>query len=378
MLVVVALALLLLAGCGSSEEAEGPDPAGSERTGAGSGEGGKAQKAERNGRASGSDLDPEAIKALYLPGATAEAEFENMTRLARRTEVNGLVVDVKEAGFTTYPSEVPLAREIGATTEQIPDLEDLVERIHDEDLYAIARLAVFQDDVLPNKRPDLAVLDSTTGGPWYNYQGAAWSNPYREEVRAYNIAIAKEAAEAGFDEVQFDYVRFPSDGTMANLEYGEETFPTQEATIAAFLEEAQKELEPTGADVSADVFGLVGVNDYVGVGQVVSQMSPHLDVISPMVYPSHYPAGSYGYENPDGEPYDIVKYAMEDFKKKGRRANPDLIIRPWLQDFEYVSDYTAEDVRAQIKATHDSGLRGWILWNAAGEYTVEALAREGD
>lgn len=115
------------------------------------------------------------------------------------------------------------------------------------------------------------------------------------------------------------------------------------------------------------------MNDDVGIGQVVSEMAPHLDVICPMVYPSHYPVGSYGYDNPDRQPYDIVKYAMDDFVSKGREANPDLIVRPWLQDFEYLSDYSEQDVRAQMDATYDSGLEGWILWNAAGDYTLSAI-----
>ncbi|AHY46339.1 hypothetical protein RradSPS_1056 [Rubrobacter radiotolerans] len=374
-LVVAALSLLLSGtGCGLVAEGENTEQRPTGEEGAGNTTQETTAQGETAGRAAG--LDPEAIRGLYLPGFKAEEEFEQMAQIAADTEVNAIVVDVKDGGYLTYPSEVPLAREAEATTEQIPDLEGFVDRIHDEGLYAIARLAVFQDDALPAARPDLAVQDSSTGGNWYNYQGSAWTNPYQEEVRDYNVAIAKEAAEAGFDEIQFDYVRFPSDGEMANLEYGEETFPTQEATIAAFLEQAQRELEPTGAHISADVFGLVGINDDVGIGQVVSEMAPHLDVICPMVYPSHYPAGSYGFENPDRQPYEIIQYAMEDFKTKGLEANPDLIIRPWIQDFEYLSDYTTEDVRAQMQATYDSDLEGWLIWNAAGDYNLEALEPE--
>ena len=164
---------------------------------------------------------------------------------------------------------------------------------------------------------------------------------------------------------------------MARLEYGEETAPTQEDAIAGFLEYAHGELEPLGVEVSADVFGLVGVNDYVGVGQVVSKMAPHLDVLCPMVYPSHYPPGAYGYANPDAFPYEIVDLAMADFKTKSRRVNPDIEIRPWLQDFDYISEYEPADVKAQIQATHDAGLEGWLLWNAAAEYTTEVLKTTG-
>ena len=321
---------------------------------------------------------PEAVKALYVPGFVAEGEgLSGVLRLVEETEVNALVVDVKDAGVTTYPSEVPLAKEIGATSNKIPDLAAFVRGLKEKGVYPIARLAVFQDDVLAHARPDLAALDATTGEPWLTYQGAAWTNPYREEAQGYNVEIAKEAAQAGFEEVQFDYVRFPSDGEMVNLAYGEETAPTQEDAIAGFLEYAHGELEPMHVEVSADVFGLVGMNDYVGVGQVVSKMAPHLDVLSPMVYPSHYPAGAYGYDNPDVFPYEIVDLAMADFNTKARAVNPEIEIRPWLQDFDYLSAYEPADVEAQMKATEEAGLKGWILWNANAEYTTEVLEKAG-
>lgn len=375
-LLAALLAMVLVSGCGGGE-----DPGEEARVESKTAQGGEEQP--RNaatvgeaGTAAGGEK-PEAVKALYVPGFVAEGEgLDGILRLAEETEVNALVVDVKDAGVTTYPSEVPLAREIGATSERIPDLEAFVAGLKEKGIYPIARLAVFQDDVLAHARPDLAALDATTGEPWLTYQGAAWVNPYREEAQRYNVEIAKEAAEAGFEEVQFDYVRFPSDGEMINLSYGEETAPTQEDAIAGFLEYAHGELEPMGVEVSADVFGLVGMNDYVGVGQVVSKMAPHLDVLCPMVYPSHYPAGAYGYDNPDAYPYEIVDLAMADFGTKARAVNPEIEIRPWLQDFDYVSAYEPADVEAQIEASQDAGLTGWILWNAAAEYTTQVLKKE--
>ena len=318
---------------------------------------------------------PEAVRGLYVPGYVASGqELEETLSLADRTGVNALVVDVKDGGKTTYASDVPLAQEIGATSRQIPDLSGLVDRLHGEGIYAIARLAVFQDDTLARARPEYAVLDSTTGDPWLTYGGAAWTNPYRQEVWDYNLAIAEEAAAAGFDEIQFDYVRFPSDGPMANLSFGEETYPTQPDAIAAFLAKAQEDLDPSGVDISADVFGLVGVNDWVGVGQVVSKMVPHLDVLCPMVYPSHYPPAAYGYQNPNAYPYEVVEAAMGDFQSKALEANPEVEIRPWLQDFDYgAPDYGPAEVEAQMRAVRDSGLTGWLLWNAASEYTESAL-----
>lgn len=375
--VLTAALLALVSGCGGSEN-PGEEAGGEEKSTA---QGGQEQPrgstiGGETGMAVGGEK-PEAVKALYVPGFVAEGEgLDGILRLAQETEVNALVVDVKDAGLTTYPSEVPLAKEIGATTDRIPDLAEFVRGLKEKGIYPIARLAVFQDDVLPRARPDLAALDATTGEPWLTYQGAAWANPYREEAQRYNVDIAKEAAEAGFEEIQFDYIRFPSDGEMVNLQYGEETAPTQEDAIAGFLEYAHAELQPMGVDVSADVFGLVGMNDYVGVGQVVSKMAPHLDVLCPMVYPSHYPATAYGYDNPDAYPYEIVDLAMADFRTKARAVNPEIEIRPWLQDFDYISEYEPADVEAQIKATNDAGLRGWILWNAGAEYTTEVLKKD--
>ncbi len=375
-LLAALLAVVLVSGCGGSEDS-GEEARQEPRTAQGGQEQPRgATTGDETGMEAGGEK-PEAVKALYVPGFVAEGEgLDGILRLVEETEINALVVDVKDAGVTTYPSEVPLAQEIGATSERIPDLAAFVRGLKEKGVYPIARLAVFQDDVLPHARPDLAALDATTGEPWLTYQGAAWVNPYREEAQRYNVEIAKEAAEAGFEEVQFDYVRFPSDGEMINLAYGEETAPTQEDAIAGFLEYARGELEPMGVDVSADVFGLVGMNDYVGIGQVVSKMAPHLDVLCPMVYPSHYPAGAYGYDNPDAYPYEIVDLAMADFGTKARAVNPEIEIRPWLQDFDYISAYEPADVEAQIEASQDAGLRGWILWNAAAEYTTEVLKKE--
>ena len=380
MLVLIALT----SGCGNgstaererSDEKESQGGKGYAKSVSGGNSGVKKQKDNEKIHAAKGSRTPEAVRGLYVPGYEVEEKLGSLLKITDGTEINALVVDAKEAGVTTYRSKVPLAKEIGATTDYISDLESLVDRMHENDVYAIARIAVFQDDVLANKRPDLAVKSSATGGLWLTFQDGAWTNAYRKEVWRYNVAIAKEAAEAGFDEIQFDYVRFPSDGPMSDLSYGKETFPTQEDAIAGFLKYAHGELEPTGAKVSADVFGLVGVNDEVGVGQVVSKMSPHLDVLCPIVYPSHYPAGAYGYDNPDAYPYEIVNFAMEDFKKKAKEVNPEIEIRPWLQDFDYVSDYGPADVEAQMRATYDSNLKGWLLWNAAAKYTTGVLRKE--
>lgn len=321
-----------------------------------------------------------AVKGIYLSAYSAgSANLEAYLKLLDRTELNAMVVDVKDVtGEVMYPSKVPLAKEIGATRNVIPDLKSLNKQLQDRDIYTIARVAVFEDDILPRQRPDLAVTDSSTGAPWLNNAGQSWANAYQREVWEYNTAVAKEAAEAGFDEIQFDYIRFPSDGPMDQLDYGKETFPTQEDAIAGFLEYAHGELEPMGVEVGADVFGLVGNTDEGGIGQVVSKMVPNLDVLSPMVYPSHYTPGSYGYPNPNAEPYGVIEASMKQFIRKSEKANPDVELRPWIQDFDLgAPDYGPAEVKAQLRATYDLGLTGWLLWNAGSEFTDGALAPDG-
>ncbi len=323
---------------------------------------------------------PEAVKGLYIAARNAgPPKLQTHLQLIQNTELNAVVVDVKDVtGEVMYPSKVPLANEIGATRDVIPDLRALVEELKAKNAYAIARVATFEDDILPRERPHLAVKDSATGGPWMNYEGIAWADAYNQKVWEYNVAIAKEAAAAGFDEIQFDYVRFPSDGPMSRLAYGEETFPTQEDAIAGFLEYARGQLKPMGVYVAADVFGLIATTDHVGVGQDIEKIAPHLDVLCPMVYPSHFTPGSYGFPNPNAEPYGVIQSAMADFKERTGPVNPDLEIRPWIQDFDLgVPPYGPVEIRAQIQAAYDAGETGWLLWNPSNEYTAEALAPEG-
>lgn len=322
---------------------------------------------------------PEAVKAVYVSGYVAGSPMlEEYIRLAETTEINALVIDVKDVtGELMYDSDVQLAQQIGANTGYISDLEGMVENLESRGIYTIARLPVFEDDLLPRQRPDLAVTDTATGSPWVNFSNVAWANPHSREVWKYNAAIAREVAEAGFDEIQFDYVRFPSDGPMARVDYGEEIYPTPEDTIAAFLEYASKELRPLGVTVAADVFGLAAGENGAGIGQIIPKLAPHVDVLCPMVYPSHYPAGSYGYSDPNTEPYNIVANSMAEFEEQTASANPDLEIRPWLQDFDLGEpDYGPAELRSQIQATYDAGETGWLLWNPANEYTGEALLPE--
>ena len=318
---------------------------------------------------------PEAVKGIYLTAYSVQGNFDAYLDFVDRTEINAVVIDVKDVtGEVMYPSKVPLANDIGATRDILPNLKTLASDLKERNIYSIARVAVFEDDILPRERPDLAPTDSATGGPWLNNAGQAWSDGYNREVWEYNTAIAKEAAEGGFDEIQFDYIRFPSDGPLDTLTYKKETYPSHEEALAGFLEYADKELEPTGARIAADVFGLAATDDGAGVGQYMDKLAPHLDVVDPMTYPSHYPAGSFGYTNTNAHPYEMVRESIKDFKKDTEKVNPDLEIRPWVQDFDLGEPpYGPKEIKAQMQAVYDSGETGWLLWNAANLYTEGAL-----
>ncbi|AHY46313.1 hypothetical protein RradSPS_1030 [Rubrobacter radiotolerans] len=381
LLVLLALALLalffLLSMCSALSERQStttaPDAGQPGATGGVAGTQGEPEATE----ATEADRPQRPVRGIYLTAASA-SDLSQHLPLIEETDVNAVVVDVKDVtGEVMHASEVPLANEVGATRDVL-DLEALTTELREREVYSIARIATFEDDILPVARPDLAVTDSATGAQWTNNVGNYWSDPYNRTVWEYNVAIAKEAAEAGFDEVQFDYVRFPSDGPMERVVYPAQPEDASGNVIGDFLAYAKGELEPTGVSVAADVFGLAAGEDGAGVGQDIPALAPHLDVISPMIYPSHYPAGSYGFDNPNARPYAVVAESMREFEEATREANPDIEIRPWLQDFSYGEPaYGPRQVSRQIDAVYDAGATGWLLWNPENVYTWQALTDTG-
>jgi hypothetical protein len=284
--------------------------------------------------------------------------------------LNTLQLDVKdengEVGFA--PSSVPLARTIGAAqTYYKPRI--VAERARAHGVYLIARIVCFEDPVLAEKRPDLAIR-RPDGSVWRNHAGLAWTDPYNREVWKYLADLGVAAARTGFDEIQFDYVRFPSDGDVEQIVYPGKTSTPPGWVIAEFLHYASKRLKPLGVRVSADVFGLSATRD-LGIGQVPRRISRYLDAIYPMVYPSHYSPGEYDLPDPNAAPHETVAASLRDFSRELEGRKTEII--PWLQDFSYGRTYTLDDVKAQIDASAAAGTRGFLLWNAAGVYTIEAL-----
>jgi protocatechuate 3,4-dioxygenase beta subunit len=322
-------------------------------------------------------LTPFEVKGLYIPfGILSRPEkVTELVDLVDRTELNAIVVDVKsDRGFLAYRSQVPLAIEMGVGGERKDwlSLEELLKLCQDKDIYTIARIVVFKDHPLAHARPEWAVKRAD-GTVWLDREGLGWVIPSRQEAQDYNIAIAREVAALGFDELQFDYIRFPSDGDVAAIVYDEEhTRETRSATIRAFMGRLTAELEPFGVFTSADVFGLtVWVEPYsdMGIGQRVQDIAPYVDYLCPMLYPSTFEPRNLGYANPALQPYDVIYRSQLEAAK---RVPVTTKVRPWLQHYSLNGVfYGPEQYQAQRQAADDAGSCGWTFWNAGGKYNVE-------
>jgi hypothetical protein len=326
-------------------------------------------------------LKPQAIKAAYLTyyGVGDRGIRGRVLDLASRTELNAVVIDVKgDRGWILYQTEVPQALAAGAQgPATLRDFDGLMADLKARGIYTIARIVTFKDNILANARPDLAIIDTRTGKPWIDNEKLAWVDPFQEEVWAYNIAIGQEAIRRGFDEVQFDYVRFPTDGKLSATRYAKpNTRETRLPTIAAFLAKARTELGASGAFVAADLFGYTAFNENdTDIGQRIEELAPHLDYICPMVYPSGYHKGIPGHPNPVRVPGKVVSESVRLIRK---RAGINVVrVRPWLQDFkDYAFDrriFGVTEVTAQIRGAEESGAAGWMLWNPRNDYTAAAL-----
>lgn len=332
---------------------------------------------------------PLVIEAVYLTAWSAgtPSAVQRVIEMSQETSVNAVVIDVKDySGYVLYASSVPEAAEYGALKPIIPRLDRLISQLHEAGLYVIARLVVFQDPVLAVARPELAVqsesLLSLSGGEvsqdivWKDRKGLAWMDPASQEVWAYNTAIAQELSDLGFDEVNFDYVRFPTDGDAEDMHFPvwDGATPLVEV-MTSFASFVRSELPET--TISADLFGLATIwNGDFGVGQILENFAEYFDFVSPMVYPSHYADGFRGFENPAEHPYEVVKISMDSAVKKLGPASGKL--RPWLQDFDLGAEYGEREVAQEILAVREAlgeFYGGFMLWSPSNIYTQEALTQ---
>lgn len=317
------------------------------------------------------------IRGIYSTGNTAgHPRLDTLIELINSSDLNAMVIDVKEdKGEITYLTENELMKEMGLPKNYIRDFPALMERLEENDIYPIARIVVFKDTYLANQRPDLSFLDN--GAVWHNTKKEAYVNPYLKEVWDYNIEVAKEAVALGFKEIQFDYVRFPEGfETRADRLTFESNELSRTEIITEFVKHAREQLNPLGVRVSVDIFGFAAsVQSADGIGQDFNDISKYVDVISPMVYPSHYGTGWFGSTVPDLEPYTTINGAMIDTNTKLEEIGElKPIVRPWIQDFtaSYLpvyQRYGKEEVEAQIQAMYDNGIYEFLLWNSGNVYS---------
>lgn len=336
----------------------------------------------------------ESINAVYVTGWSAgnNSYLNYLSELFETTEINAVVVDIKDSsGYVFYNASVNQVQKYKLYNYSIKDIDKLVKFFHDKGIYTIARIAVFEDPMLAQNRPDLAIYSTEKTASvfenilWQDYKGLSWMDPASQEVWDYNINLAKDALLHGFDEINFDYVRFPSDGNASTMGFpiwNKKTLKSE--VVKSFFAYTRSQMP--SAVLSVDLFGLTTVNkDDLGIGQNLENALLYFDYVCPMVYPSHYASGFLGFENPAEYPYWVVKYSMlsanikrQTLVEGGTDSAKLAKLRPWLQDFDLGADYTVNMVKSEITAVGESladNYNGYMLWNPSNYYTQEAIAK---
>jgi hypothetical protein len=320
---------------------------------------------------------PNPLKAVYMTSwAGGNEKFrKHLFDLIDNTEINAVVIDVKDySGKISFQVTDPELIKIGSAENRIPDIKEFIGKLHDKGVYVIGRISSFQDSYLINIYPESAVKNKV-GGIWQDYKGVKWLDPGSEQVWKYLVAIGRESYAVGFDELNFDYIRFPSDGNMQDIVYPWSHDRTRREVMSSFFSYVREQFATSSIPLSIDLFGLTTSADGdLGIGQNLSDALMYFDYVAPMVYPSHFAKGFIGIPKPAEKPYEVIKYSMDQAIMRANLAStsPDKI-RPWLQAFDLGAVYTPAMVRAQIQATYDAGLTSWMLWNAGSVYNKEAL-----
>ena len=324
------------------------------------------------------------VKGIYVTSSSASLnkKMDELIALTKRTKINAFVIDVKEDdGTLLFKMEAgekynPLANR----RAPIKDIEKFMKRLKDNNIYTIARIVSFKDPTYAKANPDKAIISKATGKPFTNSDGVIWVSPHDRYLWEYNVAVAKEAAKAGFDEIQFDYVRFPaSNGGKLDkeLNYRNTKNESKPETIQKYLAYARKELEPLGVYIAADVYGQVGsLPDDMALGQHWESVSNVVDYICPMIYPSHYGRGVYGLPVPDAYPYKTVYHCTQDSINRNANIDTPAMIRPWIQAFtaKWVKghiNYGPKEIELQVQALRDLGIEDYILWSPTNKYRIE-------
>lgn len=356
------------------------------------------------------ETTPSTVRAIYMSQcAAADIPFRNkILALIESTEINSVVIDVKDftgtVSFNRTPS--PGKEILKGKGCVVKDMKAFITTLHKKDIYVIGRITVFQDPLYASKHPQFAVQSKSKDMPWEDNNGLKYIDVGAKPFWKYIVGIALDARDIGFDELNFDYIRYPSDGKLKDMKFDYSNYSERPTELERFFVYLSQRLRVPSAygfvpKLSADLFGMTMVTTSdLGIGQVLERTTPYFDYIDPMLYPSHFRAGFIGYKNPNNNAYAVVRYALDKaekrveatttsvdsfaytrigtstpavYRKPSRNKN---IIRPWLQDFNYEENYGKKKVLAQIKATYDAGMNSWMLWSPRNYYTKSALQQK--
>lgn len=332
---------------------------------------------------------PDQVKAIYMTSCVASMPSfrEKLVKIANTTEINSIVIDIKDfSGTISVKGDDPqFDSAFDANGCQVKDMKEFIGELHDDGIYVIGRITSFQDPFMAKINKDWGVKrKSDKTKLWADRKGINYIDPGSKGMWNYLVALGKESYNMGFDELNYDYIRFPSDGDMSDIYFPQSTstnivktrstekVSAKSIVLNSFFEFLNQQLHSyANVKVSADLFGMTTTNtDDLNIGQILEDALVNFDYVAPMVYPSHYPPTFMGFANPATKPYEVVKFSMDKAAERAVAASSSpLKLRPWLQDFDMGATYTAEMVRKQIQATYDSGLNSWMIWDAANTYT---------
>lgn len=369
--VALAATLLFVAGCSQSEPAASPDPPKGVTNA-------KTPAPVKTEPPKARFARPDKVRGIYLTawGAGSTRKMDNVLAMLKRTELNALVIDIRDSGQNYWKNDNAISAKVRANNTAVVNPEKVMARLEKSEVYPIARIACFRDNLVPASMPNRAVIHKESGKVWKDRSGNSWLDPYNQRNWEYIGEIVDFALDQGFPEIQLDYVRFPSEGKSSTMAFpAAKSYEKKDATptevVAAFADFIREKVHAKGAVLSADIFGIVsiGAGDQ-GIGQALETVAEPFDLICPMVYPSHFAKGEYGIKDPNSSPYAIVSKSLQDYKKR----LPDKHVRPWLQDFSLGVKYGKKEVQSQIRAAKEAGYEEYLLWNPQNRYTEAAIA----
>jgi hypothetical protein len=347
---------------------------------------------------------PAAVKAIYMSACVAGSRNlrNGLIHIATSTEINSIIIDVKDfSGKLSFTPDDPELKQYVSENCGAQDMSALLQYMHANNIYVIGRVTVFQDPFYTKVHPESAIRKKSDGGLWKDKNGISYIDPGSHEAWDHVVAIAKSAHDIGFDEINFDYIRYPSDGNISDISLPTSSGGSKPEVVESFFSYLHEKTAAAGITTSADLFGMTTTNyDDLGIGQVLERALPYFDYIDPMVYPSHYPANFNGWPNPNLVAYDLIHYVMRRAVERAQATSSPINVkgstrigtstpavytkiswdkqklRPWIQDFNYGGVYGPKEVREQIQASYDDGLTSWLIWNPSNKYTVSALHTE--